>query len=94
MDADQTPVSEGPSTNPTFEEWVEDAPYSLASEWSTGPSPPQLWTTDTDDEEDFLYFDNSPNIDEVDWAWPPFQVPEKLPEPLWVEDEDLPYVPT
>lgn len=49
---------------------------------------------DTDDEEDFLYFDESPNIDEVDWAWAPFQVPEKLPKSLWVKDEDLHYVST
>ena len=92
-DAGQSLLSEEPSTNPAFEDWSEDAPYSPVSEWSPPPSPPQLWTMDTDNEEDFLYFGDSPDIDEVDWAWPPFQGPERLPEPLWDNDEDLPYVP-
>lgn len=93
-DTEQSLVSEDPATNPTFEDWSEDAPYSPVSEWSTPPSPPQLWTMDTDNEEDFLYFGDSPDIDEVDRAWSPFQGPERLPEPLWDNDEDLPYVPT
>lgn len=93
-DAGQSLLSEEPSTNPIFEDWSEDAPYSPVSEWSTSPSPPQLWTMDTANEEDFLYFNDSPDIDEVDWVWPPFQGPERLPESLWDNDEDLPYVPT
>lgn len=82
--------SGGRTSGPTSDAGSDDASGSV---WSA--SPPQPWTSEASDEDELWDFHESPDTDGAEGACPDFHGEEKAPtaEPLWIIDEDPPYVP-